>query len=155
MRAPGQTNGGGVNLRKADRLAWLRDVVVRAEPRLALPAIAHVAIWVSAALLARRRSRAWLGWERMRAHDMPREQTHPTGRSGTTSSRSAGRNAEAIHDRSVDPAQARGQLASLPRRSGRRARTLARDREDPLARDHEDPAATRGGGAGRHPRRRR
>ncbi|HWI31334.1 MAG TPA: glycosyltransferase [Microbacterium sp.] len=58
MRAAGGTGEIEVNVRRADRWAWLRDVVVP-HPRLVFPAVPYLAITVWAALQARRsRTRA-------------------------------------------------------------------------------------------------
>ena len=75
MRAAAAAAQLDVQVRRADRWAWLRDVVVP-EPRLALAAVPYLAITATAALLARRPAKAGRDWGRD-------ESTRGRARSGT------------------------------------------------------------------------
>ncbi|MFF2271638.1 glycosyltransferase [Agromyces sp. NPDC058136] len=69
MRSTAASAAGPAAVRRADRWAWLRDVVVP-EPRLAPAAVAYVVLTVTAALLARRPAGAaeWGRDESTRTH---------------------------------------------------------------------------------------
>lgn len=74
MRAAGASGEFRMTVRKADRWAWLTDVV-RNDPRSVVDAVAYVAISMTAALLARRRVSSGQ-WER---DDSTRRSQNPEG----------------------------------------------------------------------------
>lgn len=63
MRAAGGAGVLTIDVRRAERWAWLRDVVLR-EPRLAPAALPYLSFTVLAALLARRKREAARAWQR-------------------------------------------------------------------------------------------
>jgi hypothetical protein len=63
MRTAGASGTLGINVRPPQRMAWLRDVVLR-QPRLAPAGVAYVVISVVAALLAKRSLEEDTTWER-------------------------------------------------------------------------------------------
>lgn len=78
MRAAGRAGEVGAPIREADRMSWLRDVVVP-DPRLAPAGIAYISITIWAALLARRTPKNSNAWGR---DDSTRTGSQPSGAEG-------------------------------------------------------------------------